>query len=75
MNISPLPVLPVCKFYIRNAPNLYPLYSLIRIMAGSIFFDFFRKVLKDVPSRVEPYTLVQLYSWYITGIDSTILEN
>jgi len=44
-------------------------------MAGSIFFDFFRKVLKDVPSRVEPYTLVQLYSWYITGIDSTILEN
>jgi hypothetical protein len=53
MNISPLPLFPVSIASIRKAPNLYPLYYLKMMMAGSTPFDLLRKVVKEVPSRVE----------------------
>lgn len=62
MNIYPRPVLPLSMLSTIKAPRILPLYSLIKIIAGSMFLVLLRKVLKALPSRLAEKAFCQLYS-------------
>jgi len=52
INISPLPLLPGDNYDVKYAPNLYPLYSFMSIIAGYTFCVLLKKDAYDDPSLV-----------------------